>query len=159
LKHGLHKVGLAAVLVHVLAEAVDHFDATFNALRGDLIRHWREKFVGKRLNDGRNGGAHFLGDLGFELIFLSAIPGMTQKVGWAQTRENLEKVQGTYGSMRGFIFSFNIGSTFSHADLPPLNAPEAAPFTMPCMILTMTCSALSLPMSGSPSMTSLSTLS
>jgi hypothetical protein len=67
--------------------------------------------------------------------------------------------QETYGSIRGFIFSVNKGCAFSTPALNALNAAPAAPLTIPCMMLIIVLSAVSLPASGSPSMTSFNVLS
>ena len=71
--HLIQPVGLAAVLVDVLAEAIDHFDATFDAFRSDLGRHGCEKLVSQRLDDGSYGGADFFSNFGFEYVFLRNI--------------------------------------------------------------------------------------
>jgi hypothetical protein len=117
--HLIQPVGLAAVLVNVLAEASDHFDATFDAFRSDLGRHGREKLVSKRLDDGSYRGADFFSNFGFELVFLRNVSeeGRTDEM-----KDMLQTCtpQPTHGSMRGFIFSCNVGNNLTAADLAPL---------------------------------------
>ena len=91
--HLIQPVGLAVVRVDVLAEAIDHFDATFDAFHRDLGRHGREKFVSQRLDHGRNRVSDLFRYFAFQLVFLSAVPEKKNQVLWinsfAATRKKL----------------------------------------------------------------------